>query len=574
MEEVSLTVQLDNLIRCNDLYLNNSCEKELLRYVKDYECLRRQNLNLMEECKCLKTAVDKAANDISSLQLKLTSARSLVDGKQKSINLLKKERDVFRKQIEKVKQCLNNNGDAYLPDNIKKDIAFLYEDYRVAAAASIRLNYESNFSDISYSLSEDDLNEVSRRSRTFRKYVPSSVVAIPLVTTPVICNQSFKRSIEDTSDKAVKKLCGTDYDNQYRQIDDNQIPVQSDLGFPLSSTTIVVVEKSKVLSDNNKICSSSAFESSASVKENLRGDINDKNQMLAKFEDVLRYVCNREHFFVSKNVYMAEVCNFCDKRIIFGKKAFKCTDCNAFAHFECKVKIPLPRSPIGSNVAAAALCKGRGGTLIGYLHDYTSLISPMVPALVVHCICEIERRGMSEIGLYRVCGSDKDVRALKGKFLRSKGIVPDLSKYDVACVCGCLKSFFRTLQDTLIPKYLYDHLYEVINNKSSNNNRTVMLTETVDNLPQPNRDTLAFLILHLQRVATTNACKMPVPSLAKIFAPTVIGDRQQVSTSNEQALNMVQTTISIMEELLNLPSAYWMSFIVKDYTYEIINRSR
>lgn len=40
----------------------------------------------------------------------------------------------------------------------------------------------------------------------------------------------------------------------------------------------------------------------------------------------------------------------------------------------------------------------------------------MVPALVIHCINEIEQRGMSEIGLYRVPGSDKEVKALKVSF--------------------------------------------------------------------------------------------------------------------------------------------------------------
>jgi Rac GTPase-activating protein 1 len=38
---------------------------------------------------------------------------------------------------------------------------------------------------------------------------------------------------------------------------------------------------------------------------------------------------------------------------------------------------------------------------------------PMVPAIVVHCIKEVEKKGPSEIGVYRVPGSEKDVKALK-----------------------------------------------------------------------------------------------------------------------------------------------------------------
>lgn len=37
----------------------------------------------------------------------------------------------------------------------------------------------------------------------------------------------------------------------------------------------------------------------------------------------------------------------------------------------------------------------------------------MVPALVVHCTNEVENRGLSEVGIYRVPGSEKDVKELK-----------------------------------------------------------------------------------------------------------------------------------------------------------------
>ena len=37
----------------------------------------------------------------------------------------------------------------------------------------------------------------------------------------------------------------------------------------------------------------------------------------------------------------------------------------------------------------------------------------MIPALVIHCINEIERRGMNEVGIYRVSGSEREVRDMK-----------------------------------------------------------------------------------------------------------------------------------------------------------------
>jgi len=44
---------------------------------------------------------------------------------------------------------------------------------------------------------------------------------------------------------------------------------------------------------------------------------------------------------------------------------------------------------------------------------------------------------------------------------------------------------------------------------------------------QPNRDTLAFLVLHFKRVAEVTENKMTLNSLAKILGPTIVGYRVQ-----------------------------------------------
>lgn len=53
----------------------------------------------------------------------------------------------------------------------------------------------------------------------------------------------------------------------------------------------------------------------------------------------------------------------------------------------------------------------------------------MVPAIVQHCIKEIEARGINDQGIYRVPGSEKDVRALKVKTANNEKIVPSISKH-------------------------------------------------------------------------------------------------------------------------------------------------
>lgn len=63
------------------------------------------------------------------------------------------------------------------------------------------------------------------------------------------------------------------------------------------------------------------------------------------------------------------------------------------------------------------------------------------------------------------------------------------------------------------------------------------LYQAISELPQPNRDTLAFLMLHLQRVSSSPECKMPISNLAKVFGPTLVGYRSQ-----EPSLDMLSET--------------------------------
>lgn len=64
--------------------------------------------------------------------------------------------------------------------------------------------------------------------------------------------------------------------------------------------------------------------------------------------------------------------------------------------------VPLPCIPQTTYI--------KEGAIADYVDPKTL---PMVPAIVVHCSNEVEARGLSEVGIYRVPGSKKDVKELK-----------------------------------------------------------------------------------------------------------------------------------------------------------------
>ncbi|XP_065210632.1 rac GTPase-activating protein 1-like [Planococcus citri] len=274
------------------------------------------------------------------------------------------------------------------------------------------------------------------------------------------------------------------------------------------------------------------------VKENLRTPF-------------LNRLNSRAHNFFSVNSYLsAESCLGCEKPIRRFKGFLKCNDCNAVAHQECRDKVPLPCVPMGTPTKPGVLRT---------IADCAPSVPPMVPAIVIHCVNEVEQRGLSEVGIYRIPGNAKEVQQLREKFSKSKG-APSLVKEDINAVCCCLKDFLNHLDDKLIPKSKWENFAEAISTPDEAT-KINKLYQALSTLPQANRDTLAFLILHLQRVACSTECKMPISNLANVFAPTIVGRPDLDYEKPELAFTQNQISITVMEQLLQLPAEYWRNFI-------------
>ncbi|XP_043227644.1 rac GTPase-activating protein 1-like isoform X1 [Amphibalanus amphitrite] len=253
------------------------------------------------------------------------------------------------------------------------------------------------------------------------------------------------------------------------------------------------------------------------------------------------------HTFYEKTVIKPESCQPCGKRVRFGKTALRCRECRAVCHPQCRDQVPVPCVP-------SALTPTSRGHQAGQLADFTPLRGLMVPGLVQHCINEVEQRGMNEVGIYRVPGAERDVKELKARFLRGKGI-PRLDQADIHVICGCIKDFLRMLQEPVVTHTLWQDFV-----RAATSDNTADLYQAISELPQPNRDTLAFVILHLQRVAEVPDNKMSVSSLAKVYGPTLVG---YSSSDLEPGALLTETRQqqTVMEKLLGLSADYWTKIV-------------
>ncbi|CDQ65692.1 unnamed protein product [Oncorhynchus mykiss] len=266
-------------------------------------------------------------------------------------------------------------------------------------------------------------------------------------------------------------------------------------------------------------------------------------------------------------VIKPESCVPCGKRIKFAKISLKCRDCRLVTHPECRERCPLPCIPIlGGTPVKIGEVRGKfhfqwdkHSLLLlfpsqGTLADYVSHVqSPMIPSLVVHCVNEIEQRGLHETGLYRLSGSDLTVKELKEKFLRGKTIsTASLASSRTSSGTSEPLLTFRLNRTFMEAAELVDE-----------DNSIALMYQTISDLPQANRATLAFMAIHLQRVTQSLDTKMDIPNLARVFGPTIVGH----AVPDPEPMTTIQDTKrqpKVIERLLGLPVEYWSQFMMVD----------
>uniref|UniRef100_A0A3B4YNF1 ABR activator of RhoGEF and GTPase n=1 Tax=Seriola lalandi dorsalis TaxID=1841481 RepID=A0A3B4YNF1_SERLL len=146
-----------------------------------------------------------------------------------------------------------------------------------------------------------------------------------------------------------------------------------------------------------------------------------------------------------------------------------------------------------------------------------------VPYIVRQCIEEVEKRGIDEVGIYRISGVATDIQALKAAFdTNTKDILVMLSDMDINAIAGTLKLYFRELPEPLLTDRLYPAFMEgiALSDPAAKENCMMHLLRS---LPDPNLMTFLTLLEHLKRVAEKEPInKMSLHNLATVFGPTLL----------------------------------------------------
>lgn len=147
-----------------------------------------------------------------------------------------------------------------------------------------------------------------------------------------------------------------------------------------------------------------------------------------------------------------------------------------------------------------------------------------VPFIITSAVREVERRGIAEVGIYRVNGSAVDMGRLKRAYESNPYEAEQLLKEcDIHAVAGILKQYLRDLPECIFTSEAYPKLFEAYAiQDEAQRSRTYL--HLFSQLPQnPSQACIVFLIEHLVRVASLDGQnKMSLHNLATVFGPTML----------------------------------------------------
>uniref|UniRef100_A0A669B2Z2 Rac GTPase-activating protein 1 n=1 Tax=Oreochromis niloticus TaxID=8128 RepID=A0A669B2Z2_ORENI len=501
----SLRAQVDGL--------NESIEPQFLQMAVNFEDCRKKWLQAGEELVSCKEMLTKAETERGALEVKLKHARNQVDVEIRRRQKAEAVYEKLERQLQLVRELLvseNNGGSVLLSEEQRSALAFLSAHSQAAQAAKSNLNssrrsegdtFVSFFFFFFFLAWEGD-----------KKQMNESIVAKTTITVPV----------NGGAVEAVSTIETVPYWTRSRK--KSVAPSWSDTPTTDNSETVSKAPRTPV----------SEFPAQLQTPKTNEG--------------------GKKHHFIPKTVIRSEFCVSCGRRTKFGKLYLRCQDCRAVAHPECRDLCPMPCNPTALNTPV----KNTESTLA----DFAPLAAPMIPALVIYCIKEIEKRGLHEVGLYRVSGHERVVKELKEKLIRGKTLPPLNKVEDINVIAGVLKDFLRNLPEPLLTFHLNKAFMEAAEIQDDDNS-LAMLYQTMSELPQPNRDTLACLMIHLQKVSRSVDTKMDVNNLARVFGPTLVGH----AVPDPDPMTILHDTNRqprVIERLLSIPDSYWSQFAYPD----------
>ncbi|KAK7207768.1 hypothetical protein BZA70DRAFT_244169 [Myxozyma melibiosi] len=176
----------------------------------------------------------------------------------------------------------------------------------------------------------------------------------------------------------------------------------------------------------------------------------------------------------------------------------------------------------------------------------------LVPTVVQTLLDEIESRGLEEVGIYRVPGSQTDVRALRKEFdFGHKVNMADERWFDINIVAGCLKMYLRELPESILTTERFS-TFTSIAKIPNEDEQIAQFAIAVRKLPSCNYHLLKRLIEHLYIISLSgDVNRMHAVNLAIVFSMCMLPNNDALGMTSEFGLiqSMLRTMITSSDRI-------------------------
>lgn len=175
-----------------------------------------------------------------------------------------------------------------------------------------------------------------------------------------------------------------------------------------------------------------------------------------------------------------------------------------------------------------------------------------IPYLILSCILEVERRGLREVGIYRVSGLSSEVQKLKKAFeTNPRDACYLIRETDIHSVTGLLKLYLRELPESLFTNDMYQKYFEARDLKNSEE-KEMKMTSLLAKLIEPNQSTVIKLIEHLVLINHFEEDnKMSLNNLATVFGPTMLRTNSSSTTTSSSTSAMGHSSSGSKNSILS-----------------------
>jgi len=272
-------------------------------------------------------------------------------------------------------------------------------------------------------------------------------------------------------------------------------------------------------------------------------------------------------------------CRECDSYLYFN--GYECGDCTLSCHKKCLETLALQ---CGHKRLPRKL------TTFGVdLEKHLLETGAQIPPLVCKCVSEIDARGFSIKGLYRVSGVKSKVEKLCQAFENGADLV-DLSDIHPNVIANVVKLYMRQLPEPLMTFRLYHDFIKVGRQCPATSSSPAsqpapgqneweleavnQLLDICRKLPTTHHLTLGFLCHHLHKISLkSDINNMPASNLAIVFGPTLLRTSDGSASLSSLVDTVHQTrVVELLTKYATLVFGPAVSVLPRDYGRYASNR--